>query len=129
MTSDSSRSAYRSCGLSARLVLISTTTQISGTPQIGLIAEVQALKVGSTLTALRIRVITPEPKEVEFSGKIISMTASIWVVDGKTIHIDATTMIDQSHGIAKVGARVEGKGLLQADGSINTQRIRVVGGH
>ena len=112
-----------------RTVLISTTTQISGTPQIGLIAEVYALKSGSTLTALRIRVVKPEPKEVEFSGKITSMAAGSWVVDGKTINIDASTQIDQSRGVAKVGARVEVEGLLQADGSVNAKRIRVVGGH
>lgn len=110
-----------------RTVLISTTTQISGTPQIGLIAEVQALKVGATLTALRIRVLTPQPREIEIEGKITSISGTTWVVDGKTVNLDANTQIDQSRGVAKVGAQVDVKGLLLLDGTIQAKRIRVEG--
>lgn len=110
-----------------RTVLISTTTQISGTPQIGLIAEVQALKVGTTLTALKIRVLTPKPKAVAIDGKITSISGNTWVINGKTVTIVANTQIDQSRGPVKVGAKVQVKGVLQADGSILAQRVRVQG--
>jgi hypothetical protein len=114
------------CG---RVVLISTTTQIIGTPQIGLIAQVYALKSGSTLTALRIRVVKPEPKEVESTGKITSMRSSTWIVGGKTVKIDPNTVINQSQGTAKVGARAQVNGLLQLDGTVLAKRIRIVRGH
>ena len=108
-----------------KTVLISTTTQISGTPQVGLIAEVQAIKTGSTLTALFIRVVQPEPQDIDFDGKITSINGNMWVVGGKTVIVDANTMIDQSGGKAKVGAQAEIKGVLQLGGSVLAGRIRI----
>jgi hypothetical protein len=48
-----------------------------------------------------------------------------WVVSGRTVHVSATTRIDQEHGPAVVGAFVEVKGTARDDGSIDAVRIEV----
>ena len=71
--------------------------------------------------------LTPQPREIEIEGKITSISGTTWVVDGKTVNLDANTQIDQSRGVAKVGAQVDVKGLLLLDGTIQAKRIRVEG--
>ncbi|NOZ28954.1 MAG: hypothetical protein GXP39_13005, partial [Chloroflexi bacterium] len=48
-----------------------------------------------------------------------------WVVSGRTVHVSAETRIDQEDGPVAVGARVEVKGWLQSDNSVNATKIEV----
>ncbi|MBI3650301.1 MAG: hypothetical protein HY231_04570 [Acidobacteria bacterium] len=48
-----------------------------------------------------------------------------WQVGGRTIHVTSATRIDQEHGQATVGARVEVKGTAQSDGSITASTVEV----
>lgn len=66
----------------------------------------------------------------ELKGTIESLPntpsfAGDWRVSGRTVHVSATTFIDQEHGPAAVGALVEVKGAIRADGSIDAAKIEV----
>src|SRR5581483_4414456 len=66
----------------------------------------------------------------ELNGTIIALPSAAgfigdWTVAGKTIHVTATTRIEQENGAPAVGALVEVKGALQADGSVNATKIEV----
>lgn len=65
----------------------------------------------------------------ELKGVIESLPAGglvgDWVVSGVTVHVSAETMINQEHGAAAVGAKVEVKGTQEADGSITACCIKV----
>jgi hypothetical protein len=67
----------------------------------------------------------------EIRGIIESLPASglvgDWTVSGRTVHVTASTTIEQEHGQPAVGAPVEVKGDALADGSIDASRIEVEG--
>lgn len=48
-----------------------------------------------------------------------------WRVSGRTVHVTSSTVINQEHGAASVGASVEVAGTRRADGSIDATRIEV----
>lgn len=48
-----------------------------------------------------------------------------WTVAGKTIHVTATTRLEQENSTFAVGAYVEVKGVLQSDGSVNATKIEL----
>src|SRR5207253_4065474 len=48
-----------------------------------------------------------------------------WTVNGRTVHVTATTHIDQGFRPLVVGSFVEVRGAVQTDGSINADRIQV----
>ena len=48
-----------------------------------------------------------------------------WTVAGKTVHVSASTEIDQLLGPAKVGATVRVRGTLRADGSVDAKNVEV----
>jgi subtilisin family serine protease len=48
-----------------------------------------------------------------------------WLIGGITVHVAASTEVDESHGSAVVGAKVEVRGTSRADGSVDATRIRV----
>jgi hypothetical protein len=68
--------------------------------------------------------------EFELHGQIESMPASglvgDWTVGGRTVHVSASTRVDQEHGAAVVGAMVEVKGSERADGSVDAAEIEVM---
>lgn len=68
----------------------------------------------------------------EVKGTIQSLPASglvgDWRVANRTIHVTASTRIDQEHGAAVVGASVEAKGTPQSDGSVTALTIEVKSG-
>jgi len=65
----------------------------------------------------------------DFTGAISALPSSgltgDWTVAGKTVHVTGTTEIKQELGAAAVGAVVEVKGSLRADGSVDATRIEV----
>ena len=65
----------------------------------------------------------------DFSGTIQALppsgTTGDWTVGSKIVHVAATTEIRQQDGAAAVGASVEVRGSLRADGSVDASRIDV----
>jgi Domain of unknown function (DUF5666) len=65
----------------------------------------------------------------DFTGTISALPSSgltgDWTVAGKTVHVTAATQIKQDAGAAAVGAAVEVKGSLRADGSVDASSIEV----
>jgi len=64
----------------------------------------------------------------EFTGTVESFPAGFigdWKVSGVTIHVTTSTRIDQEHGSVTIGATVEVKGDLNADGSVTARKIEV----
>jgi len=122
-------------------VLIDAQTAIEGTPEVGKMAEVKGiLQVDRTVLARKIEVKDSEghgPKEVELRGTIVSMPATGFVGQW-TVHAlrgtlemnvafnaDSQTIVDESHGVAQVGAFVEVHAVTQPDGSLLAKRIKV----
>ncbi len=68
---------------------------------------------------------TPGPAAVTFYGTIQEKNASWWLVSGRTVRIDAQTVIDESQGPAVVGADVAVAGMTQPDGSVRALVISV----
>jgi Domain of unknown function (DUF5666) len=71
--------------------------------------------------------------QVQFTGKIQSLPQNgligIWQVGGRTVHVKATTQIDQSDGAAVVGATATVEGRLRKDGSVKATSIDVLAKH
>ena len=68
--------------------------------------------------------------EPEFKGTIESLPATPgfigdWRVGGRTIHVSASTRIETEDGPVALGAFVEVKGTLRADGSMDASKIEV----
>lgn len=65
----------------------------------------------------------------EFFGAIETLPAGgfvgDWRVAGKTVHVTASTEIEQLLGPAKVGATVRVRGTLRADGSVDAENVEV----
>jgi uncharacterized protein DUF5666 len=65
----------------------------------------------------------------DFTGTISALPSSgltgDWTVAGKTVHVTAATQIKQDAGAAAVGAVVEVKGALRADGSVDASSVEV----
>lgn len=72
-----------------------------------------------------------DPGEVEFHGVVEALPGSglvgDWVVSGVTVHVTASTRIEEEHGPVAVGAFVEVKGLAGADGSVTATKVEVEG--
>lgn len=51
-----------------------------------------------------------------------------WKVAGRTVHVTATTVIEQEDGPVAVGARVEVEGSQRADGSVDASKIETEDG-
>jgi hypothetical protein len=103
-------------------VLITAATEIEGTPQVGLIAEVKGfLQPDRSVIATYIRVREPQVEPVTFQGIIVSKTndgfPSVWGIRPLTttdlfpsvinVTVTASTAIDESKGPADIGALVQ----------------------
>jgi hypothetical protein len=124
--------------VSGKTVHVTATTRIDsehGTPAVGAFVEIQGTaRTDGSIDAVKIEVkMAPPagtPAPTEFKGAVESLPAAAGfvgdaVVSGKTIHITATTRIDQEDGALAVGAMVEVKGATRTDGSIDATRIEV----
>lgn len=109
-------------------------TLISGEPRIGLLANAAAeLQADNSLLALRIRVMWqehggPQPP-VTLTGLVEQMPPNglvgRWIVDGLNVVVSRNTLVNQSNGVAVVGAEVTVIG-HQADGTIVAREIIVL---
>ncbi|MFQ6057388.1 MAG: DUF5666 domain-containing protein [Anaerolineae bacterium] len=104
-------------------ILINEDTVIEGTPQVGAVAHVRAVRQpDGSLLALRIVVEPLEEQVVEFEGPIQSIGPDSWVVAGRTVLVDANTVIV---GTPRVGAMAEVRAIARADGTLLATRIEV----
>ena len=104
-----------------------------GTPAVGDFAIVKGTTQtdGSVNASLIVVFDLPIVHPIDFLGTITALpgTADLtgdWTVSGKTVHVTGTTMIDQHHATAAVGAPVEVRGTLQSDGSVDALAIEVL---
>jgi hypothetical protein len=122
-----------------KTVHVSASTQVEtehGPIVVGAFVEVKAtMRADGSLDASKIEVENnPQGDDgrAEVKGAIETLPASglvgDWIVAGKVIHVSASTVIDQEHGAAVVGASVEVTGTLNSDGSIDATRIEVKSG-
>lgn len=103
-------------------VIITATTEIIGTPQVGLIAEVRGyLQADRSVVATRIRVREPQPEPVSFQGIIVSKSGAelpaVWGIRPLTntdllpsvisVTVTISTTIDETKGPADIGALVQ----------------------
>ena len=103
-------------------LLITADTAIENAPQIGLLAEVKALRRGDgSLIAVQIRVQLPS-EVVQFEGTIQSLGAVQWTVEGVTVRLDGQTQVV---GDPAIGSRAEVEGLLLPDDSVLARKIVV----
>ncbi len=118
-------------------VHVSTSTEINqddGAVAVGAVVSVEGtLQTDGSINATSIEVklsAAGGPAEVTVKGTIQSLPTSgligDWMVSGVTVHVDASTKIDQEAGAAVVGARVVVEGALQADQSVNAASIEVL---
>lgn len=114
-------------------VTTNSLTQISGTLANGVIVEVHgSTQPDGSVLATQIKVEQPEvePVELEFtahiSGTLPPGLLGTWTFDnGKSVTVDAHTLIDQSHGLVAPGALVQVKAVKQPDNSYLAVRIKV----
>jgi hypothetical protein len=71
-----------------------------------------------------------DPGDDELKGVVESLPGTPdlvgdWRVSGTTVHVSASTEIDDEHGAVVVGATVEVKGTSNSDGSITADEIEV----
>lgn len=121
--------------IGGRTIHASTRTQIKtedGPVAIGAFAEVEGAQLADgSINAREIDIksnVGGDDGRHELKGVIESVPAGLigdWRVSGRTVRVSASTFVDQEHGRAAVGAFVEVKGAMQADGSINATKIEV----
>ncbi len=120
-----------------KIVHVTASTTIKteeGAVAIGAFVEVKGcLRTDGSLDAGLIEVEktpTSTPPFFEFFGAIQSLPTTQnlvgdWTVGGRTVHVTATTRVDQNFRALVVGAFVEVRGALQSDNSINAASIKV----
>jgi uncharacterized protein (TIGR03437 family) len=128
--------------VSGTTVHVSATTEIdaeNGLIAVGACVEVEGMLLAdSSIAASQVKteeadkcnsIVPPAPNPTSFSGSIQMLpTGGLvgdWTVSGKTVHVAASTQINQQRGPASVGACVEVQGTMNADASITAAEIQV----
>jgi len=108
--------------ISGQVVLVTSATQIVGSPAVGDTVEAEGDRAGDgTLTARKIqKEDADDENEVEFTGAVESIAGGTWTVAGRTLAVNAATVIE---GDPQVGDTVEVKANAAADGSLTATRI------
>jgi hypothetical protein len=120
-------------------VHVTNTTQVDeehGKVAVGVTVKVEGVvQSDKSVNAGEIDVVFAPPspgQSVEFLGRIQQLPTGTligdWVVSDRTVHVAASTQIDEEHAKAVVGAFVKVKGILQADKSVNATEIQVRAG-
>jgi Domain of unknown function (DUF5666) len=119
-----------------RIIHVTAATRIEtefGPIAVGAFVEIHGtVRADGSMDATRIETksnIAGGDGRDELKGTIESLPAGglvgDWRVAGRTVHVTATTVINQEHGSAAVGATVEVAGTVRADGSLDATRIEV----
>jgi hypothetical protein len=108
--------------ISGQVVLVTSSTQILGSPAVGDTVEAEGDRASDgTLTARKIqKEDAGDEGEVEFTGSVESISAGTWTVAGRTLTVNDATVID---GDPQVGDTVEVKAKQEVDGSLTATRI------
>ncbi len=112
--------------VSGRVVLVTESTHVQGTPQVDALAEVKGTRLfHDVVLAKYIKVTRPIPYDpVEFEGVLESLRESTWVVGGVTVTISPITVI---RGTPALGLVAEVQGVLQSDGSVGAEQVIIRG--
>jgi hypothetical protein len=117
-----------------KIVHVSSSTRIEGTPLVGLRAEVHgSMRADGSIDASKIEILgggQEENQNVVFRGTIQSLPAGgnligIWTVSGRVVHVTADTRLQSNDGAFVVGATVKVKGTQMSDGSVLATRIQL----
>lgn len=122
--------------VSSRTVHVDATTRVEqehGPVVVGAYVEVKGwIQADGSVNATKIEVKSSPGGgggSTEFYGTVeqlpVGGLVGTWIVSGRTVVVDASTVIDQEHGPVAVGAYVDVQGLLQADGSVKAIKIEV----
>lgn len=104
------------------VLIIDSNTEIEGSPQQGLLAEIKALRQSDGSLLAKHIVVRLPTQEVQFEGLIEEIHPLQWVIEGVIVRIDAETYIG---GTPAVGSMAEVQGLLLPDGAVLARRIEV----
>jgi len=120
-----------------RTIHVSSSSRIEtedGPVAVGAFVEIEgAVRSDGSMDATKIEVKSNgagDDGRDELKGAIESLPAGQgfvgdWRVSGRTVHVTLATILNQEHGAFIVGALVEVKGTMRADGSIDATRIEV----
>ncbi len=124
-------------GVGGRTIHVSSATRIEaedGPVAVGAFVEIKgAVRADGSMDATKIEVksnVAGDDGRDELKGVIESLPAGQgfvgdWRVSGRTVHVTLATVLNQEHGAFIVGALVEVKGTMRADGSIDATRIEL----
>ena len=117
--------------ISGHQVLITSTTTIDesdGPAVVGAYVKVEGYwdETETYVIAVEIEVKDAREVRITFEGVIETQSDTLWVVAGREVLVTTDTEIDEEHGRAVVGARVEVKGIMRVDGRIEARRIKVL---
>lgn len=114
---------------SGRAAAVGATVEVRGALRAD--GSVDAARIQVTRAAPGANPANPEDKEDnEFVGLIQALPGSTdftgdWTVGGKTVHVTATTLLEQEHGAFALGSTVEVEGTARTDGSIDATKIEL----
>lgn len=122
--------------VSGRTIIVTSATSLNqtrGAFGIGVQIEVEGfLQTDGTINASKIK-SHPEDfaEDFKFFGTIGAMpdTANLvgdWTISGKTVHVTATTQLEQERQRFAVGVYVIVEGIPQSDGSVTAKEIKTV---
>ena len=127
------------------MIVVSTTAleQEHGAFAVGAVVEVDGLPDASgAIVASKVEVkkaapgmpgAPPPAGKVELTGKVETLPASglvgNWQVGGRTVIVAASTVLDAEHGPFAVGASVEAKGALDANGALLAAKVETTEGN
>jgi len=120
-----------------RIIHVAASTRIEtedGPVAIGAFVEIEGTqRADGSMDAAKIEVksnVVGGDGRDELNGVIETLPGTTgfvgdWRVSGRIVHVTASTIVDQEHGPVAVGASVEVKGMIRADGSIDATKIEV----
>ncbi|MFP5263836.1 MAG: DUF5666 domain-containing protein [Blastocatellia bacterium] len=123
--------------IGGRVVHVTSATRIEtedGPVAVGAFVEVKGtVRADGSIDAAKIEIesnVAGGDGRDELKGAIESLPNSTnfvgeWRVSGRTVRVTSATVIDQEHGAVAVGAFVEVKGTMRADGSVDATKIEV----
>lgn len=126
--------------VSGKTIHVTSTTTLNqedGAIAVGAVVEVQGrFRADGSMDATKVEVKHGasgggDPGDyVHFYGVISSLPATAnlvgdWVISSQTVRVSATTVINQEHGPARVGASVEVEGNRHVGGAVEATKIEV----
>ncbi|MEW6207185.1 MAG: DUF5666 domain-containing protein [Acidobacteriota bacterium] len=118
-------------GVGGRTVHVTASTRIRQEERpvaVGVLVEVEGfLRSDGSVDATKIKV-EDEGGEFEFKGRIESFPIGLigdWVIGGRTVHVTASTRIEEEDGPVTIGAFAEVEGFLRPDGTVDAAKIEI----